>query len=204
MRNDINSHFKKADPILHAVLEKIGKLEGREPQKAEKYFEHLVDSIISQQLSGKAAATIFGRFVSLVPNGKITPENTLKLKNEDIRACGVSNAKVSYIKDLAQKVKDKELNLKNLPEMEDEEVIAELTKVKGIGRWTAEMFLMFTLNRPDVFSHGDLGLKNAIKKIYQLEDPTREEIEAICSKWSPHRTVACRILWKSLDQATSG
>jgi DNA-3-methyladenine glycosylase II len=199
MGNDINLHFKKADPILHAVLEKIGELEERKPQESDKYFEHLVDSIISQQLSGKAAATIFGRFVKLAPKGRITPENILKLKNEDIRACGVSNAKVSYIKDLAQKVKDKELNLKKLPEMEDEEVIAELTKVKGIGRWTAEMFLMFTLSRPDIFSHGDLGLKNAIKKIYQLENPTKEEVEAICSKWSPHKTVACRILWRSLD-----
>mgnify|MGYP001566854940 CR=1 FL=1 len=192
-------HFKKTDPILYKALEKVGKVEMDKPRSPKVYFEHLVRSIVFQQLSGKAANTIYSRFMALLPKGKVTPETILKLSDEEIRGAGISGQKMGYIRDLSQKVKDKEVDLNNLQNLSDEEVISELTKVKGIGRWTAEMFLMFTLTRPDIFSHGDLGLRNAIKMLYKLENPTQEQVELICAKWSPHRTYACRILWESLD-----
>lgn len=107
--------------------------------------------------------------------------------------------KINYIKDLSQKIVDKKINLTKLQSRENEQVIEELTEVKGIGVWTAEMFLMFSLGRSDIFSHGDLGLRNAIKKIYELDNPSREEIMGITLKWSPYRTYACRILWRSLS-----
>jgi DNA-3-methyladenine glycosylase II len=196
-------HFKKADPKLYKVLDQIHKAYGPIPEKEKlnpsEYFNELVESIVSQQLSIKAADTIYGRVKALLPKGQVTPENILKTKSEDLRACGLSNAKVSYVKDLAQKVKDKEVDLERLDTLSNEEVIEELTKIKGIGPWTAEMFLMFSLNREDVFSHGDLGLKNALKKIYSLENPTKDELEKIVLKWCPYRTWGCRILWKSLE-----
>ncbi len=117
-----------------------------------------------------------------------------------LRSVGLSTAKVKYIKDLAVKVQKKEVLLYKLEKMSDEEVIEHLVQVKGIGRWTGEMFLMFALQRPDVFSHGDLGLRNAIQKLYKFKKaPTQKQIEKIVSKWSPHRTLASRYLWKSLD-----
>ncbi|OGY11260.1 MAG: hypothetical protein A3H88_00975 [Candidatus Blackburnbacteria bacterium RIFCSPLOWO2_02_FULL_44_9] len=198
MNRKVLKHFKKTDPVLYTAAVKAA-LGERTPRSSKFYFEDLVESIVSQQLSGKAASTIYERFKKLLPKGKITAESILKVKGEDIRTCGVSNAKVSYIKDLAQKIKSKEVHLEKLAQMKDGEIIEELTKVKGIGRWTAEMFLMFTLNRPDVFSHGDLGLNSAIKRLYKLENPTKEEIAAITIKWSPYRTFASRVLWKSLD-----
>lgn len=195
-------HFQKVDPMLHKVLQQIlskdEKIEN--PKRSPKnYFEDLCNEIINQQLSTKAGDTIFGRFKKLFKDGVITAEKINKIKAEKIRACGLSNSKVKYIKDLAKKIADGEVVLEKLGDLSNEEVIAELIKIKGIGKWTAEMFLMFSLGREDVFSHGDLGLKNAIKKLYGLEDPTMEEVEAIVIKWSPFRTYASRILWRSLD-----
>ncbi len=199
MKKVILNHFKKVDPILAQVITEIGEVPDFEKKASDLYFLDLVESIVSQQLSGKAASTIFGRFVKLIPDGKVTPENILKMKDEDIREAGISYSKIKYIKDLAEKVQSGELDLLGLEEMEDEVIITELTKVKGIGRWTAEMFLMFALAREDVFSHGDLGLNNAIKRIYKLENPSKEEIEIIVEKWKPFRSYAARVLWKSLN-----
>jgi len=124
----------------------------------------------------------------------------LKLSDKKIRSCGTSNSKVSFLKDLAAKVLKNDLKLNKLDKLSDDLVIKELTKVKGIGPWTAEMFLMFTLGREDIFSHGDLGLKNAIKKLYKFKkEPTRKQIEKIVEIWKPYRTYASRILWKSLE-----
>ena len=124
----------------------------------------------------------------------------MKIPDQKIRDAGLSWAKVKYLKDLADKVKNKVIHLEKLDTLSNEEVITELTKVKGIGPWTAEMFLMFTLGREDVFSHGDLGLKNAIKKLYGFKkDPTRKQVEKIIARWTPYKTYACRILWKSLE-----
>ncbi len=198
MDQKIKSHFKKVDPILFKMIGKI-ELVNRELPKSDQYFEELCDSIISQQLAGKAAETIFNRFKALFPKGKITSAKTLRLKDEDLRKVGLSRAKATYIKDLALRVENGELDLAKLQTMADEEIIDELVKLKGIGRWTAEMFLMFTLGREDIFSTGDLGLNNAIVKLYGLKDkPTKVYLEELSFKWSPYRSLACRILWKSL------
>ena len=195
--NEALKHFKKVDPVLYEVAVKI-KLEERE--KSTDYFVDLVESIISQQLSIKASDTIFGRFKKLFPKEEITPEKTLKLDDQKIRECGISFSKIKYIKGIAQAVINKEIELDKLDGMTDEEVIAEMIKLKGVGVWTAEMFLMFTLGRPDVFSAGDLGLQNAMIKIYKLKPkPKKEELIIISEKWTPYRTTASRILWRSLE-----
>ncbi len=202
MTNPIISHFKKVDPILYKILLDVYKIHGEELfniSKKELFFEELVESIVSQQLSIKAADTIFGRLIDILPKKKLTPENVLKLSDEKMRGVGLSYGKIKYIKDLSQKVKDKEIHLEKLDSLSNEEVIAELTKIKGIGKWTAEMFLMFSLGREDIFSHGDMGLQNAIKKLYHLEKYNPVEVEEIITKWSPYRTYAARILWRSLS-----
>ncbi len=202
MNQKIVNHFKKVDPILYKALGKVLKAHGKFNNGIvlpENYFEVLCESIVGQQLSVKAGDTIFGRFKKLFKDGVVTPKAILKIKPEKIRECGLSNAKVTYVQDLAKKISGGEVELEKLNELSDEEVIVELTKIKGIGRWTAEMFLMFSLGREDVFSHGDLGLRNAIKKLYSLEDPTVKQVEEIVVKWSPFRTYASRVLWRSLD-----
>lgn len=202
MSKKIISHFKKADPKLHEVLEKVYAIHGDELfnlSKKEFLFDELVESIVSQQLSIKASDAIFRRIIDLIPGKKLNPQNLLKNKDKDLRKAGLSFGKIKYLKDLSEKVLSGQLNLNRLEELDNEEVIKELTKVKGIGRWTAEMFLMFALGRPDVFSHGDLGLKNAIRKIYGFKEYKIEIVEKITIKWSPYRTIASRILWRSLE-----
>lgn len=167
------------------------------PGKRKDYFVDLIDSITSQQLSGKAAKTIFER-VKERCGGKITPEKIKKLKTEELRKCGLSYAKCSYIKDLAEKVLDKKLLVKKLDKLPDEEVEKELVAVKGIGKWTAEMFLMFTLARADVFPADDLGIRNGMKKLLKKQlKPLKIAEYAI--RWKPYRTVAAWYIWKALD-----
>src|SRR3989304_2843241 len=191
-------HFKKIDPTLYEIALTV-KLETL--SKPSDYFIDLVDSIISQQLSGKAAATIFSRFKKLFPQEKITADKLLKIPDQKIREAGISFSKIHYIKGIAEKITNKELNLNKLEKLSDEEVIMELVKIKGIGIWTAEMFLIFTLLREDIFSAGDLRLQNAVKKLYKLEkDLSKNELLEISSKWKPYRTLASRILWRSLDK----
>ena len=197
MKDKALLHFKKVDPKLYEVSLQV---QLNEQAKPEDYFVDLVDSIISQQLSGKAAATIFGRFKKLFSNGQITVSKLIKLDDEQIRQAGISYSKIKYIKGIAEEIKNKKLNLENLENLTDGEVIEELIKLKGVGVWTAEMFLMFTLQRDDIFSAGDLGLQNAMIKLYKLKDkPGKEELVKLSSKWSPHRTFASRILWRSLE-----
>lgn len=191
------NHFKKADPLLYELAKSIDPFV---LEKSPNHFVRLVRAIVGQQLSVKAASTIFGRFEKLFKKD-INAEDILKLKDDDIRACGISYSKIKYIKDLAQKVRDKELLLETFEEADEETIIGNLTKVKGIGIWSAEMFLMFALARPDVFSVGDLGLRNAMIKLYGLENPSNEKLIKISTKWSPYRTYACRILWQSLDNS---
>ncbi len=210
MSQKILTHFQTADPVLYQVLLLVHQEHGDklfELKKADNLFETLCESIVSQQLSVKAGDTIFGRVLDLLPNRKLTPENILKQKDQDLRDAGLSWGKVSYLKDLSQKVKDKEVVLEDLDKLSEDEAIKELTKIKGIGKWTAEMFLMFALGREDVFSHGDVGLQNAIKKIYKDRLPFDKDgkwkydpllVEEIIIKWSPYRTIAARILWRSL------
>lgn len=199
MNSRIKKHFQQVDPVLFAVLEKIDNLPEIKAQAPDKYFLHLVDSIISQQLSGKAAATIFGRFQKLFPQDQITPERILKLPDQKIRDVGISFGKISYLKDLATKILDGTVEVDKLAKMSDQEVIDHLVKVKGIGKWTAEMFLMFTLGREDIYSLGDLGLTNGIKRLYEIEKPAKEQILDITDKWTPYRSYGALALWKSLD-----
>jgi DNA-3-methyladenine glycosylase II len=189
-------HLITVDPVLAVVIEKapIPVWEGH-----EDYFRALVETIIGQQLSGKAADTITARFNKLFPKGKYIPADVLKIPDAQIRGVGISYAKIKYIKDLAQKTQDKILDFETIHKMPDAEVVAHLTQVKGIGPWSAEMFMMFTLKREDVFSLGDLGLKNAIIKLYKLRKPTPKKMLKISQKWAPYRTWAARYLWMSLD-----
>jgi len=169
------------------------------PQRNKDIFADLVDCIVSQQLSVKAAATIYARVKKLC--GRITPQKILRAEGSALRACGISNAKVTYVKDLALKSTDGTLQLNKLDAMPDEEVINHLIVVKGIGRWSAEMILMFSLSRPDVFPVDDLGIQNAMIKKYGLKKGKRlkAQMTKIAESWRPHRTLECKKLWKSLD-----
>ncbi|MBI5045052.1 MAG: DNA-3-methyladenine glycosylase 2 family protein [Candidatus Levybacteria bacterium] len=189
--------LSKNDPILGQIIKKVPPIE---KHKATNYFEALLESIVSQQLSVKAADTIWSRFLALLPGKRVIPEEVWKIDDQKIRDAGISWQKVSYIKDLAKKTMESGILFEQFEIMTDEEIITELVKVKGIGRWTAEMFLMFAMDRPDVFSYGDLGLRRAIEKAYKLRhEPTQEEAEKIAQKWKPYRTIACRYLWRSLE-----
>ncbi len=179
--------FLKKDKYIAPLIQKWGTC-GIRKQYKSKYFTDLVDAITSQQLSGKASATIFNRIKNLCA-GKITAKKLLKVDTDDLRKCGLSYQKCSYVKDLADKVIKKELQIKKLDELPDKEVISELVAVKGIGRWTAEMFLMFSLARPDVFPTGDLGINKVMERL-KLKNSNR---------WKPYRTVACWYLWRSLE-----
>lgn len=191
------AHLKKSDPILKVVIEGIRL---KELAFTRGRFEALAGSIVSQQLSVKAANTIFARFVALTPGKKCpTPKQVLTIPAAKMRRCGLSKMKVSFIKDLAKKVLDGTVDLKKMDLWSDEEVIEHLIEVKGIGRWTAEMFLIFALGREDVFSYGDLGLRNAIRAVYKMKKhPTEKQALALAAKWAPYRSTASRYLWATL------
>lgn len=193
---DYRAHFKKVDPKIFELAQ-IYELE--EIVDTGNYFEKLCDTIIGQQLSGKVADVIFARFKGLFPNSQITSRNVLKLTDLQIRNIGTSNSKVAFIKDLAKKVDSGEINFEDMGSLTNEEITDMLMGVHGIGPWTVEMFLIFCLGRPDVFSTGDLGLLHAVEQIYGLEEPTKQEREELSLKWSPFRSYAARLLWKSLD-----
>lgn len=201
MDKKILNHFKKHDTILYSYAIKIGELEVIKKDKPVHYFYRLCREIVCQQLSDKAGGAIFSRFQKLFPNGLVTALDILSISHERLRASGMSNAKARYIRNLSEAFIHGDLPLLHLNSMTDEEILQVLTKVKGIGPWTAQMFLMFTLGREDVFSHGDLGLKKGLIKVYKLKtEPTKNQIEKIISKWSPYKTYASRILWASLEE----
>jgi DNA-3-methyladenine glycosylase II len=193
------SHFKMHDPKIHAVLETINFADWFEELHEKDHFKSLVSTIIGQQLSGKAANTIRGRVIEKLPNNTITPKNIMDIKDEDLRSAGMSWAKVRSVKDLSQKVLEGDIDPSNLDHLANEEIIKELTSVKGIGVWTAEMFLIFNLGREDVFSYGDVGLKNGIELLYDVKKPTMQQIETITSPWSPYRSFGCIALWHTVD-----
>jgi DNA-3-methyladenine glycosylase II len=199
MNKKVLSHFKKVDPLLYQAIEKLGEIKPYQIRNSGDYFSDLCEAIVGQQLSGRAADTIWGRFKELFPKKKVTPKEVLKISEDEMRKAGMSYAKARSVRDLAAKVEAGELEIKKLDKLTDKEIMEQLIKVKGIGPWTAEMFLMFTLGREDIFSHGDLALVKAIKQIYKLENPTRDQIEEIVIKWSPYRSYACRTLWRSLE-----
>jgi len=168
----------------------------------EPVFHHLAEAIVYQQLHGKAAATIFKRLTDLA-GSPLRPEGILKLSEVQLRGVGLSKQKLSYLRDLAAKTQSGELNFTQLPALPDAEVIEKLTQVKGIGVWTAHMFLMFALRRPDVLPTGDLGIQMAIRKHYNKRKlPKPLQMEKIAKCWSPYRSVACWYLWRSMDIKT--
>jgi len=198
MRKAIH-HLKKSDPVLRSLIERVGPYR---MQYGPPEFSSLAESIVYQQLNGNAAATIFERFAALAGE-PVTPEGILKLSDEQLRSVGLSKQKSAYLKDLAAKTRDGLLDFGKLPELPDDEVIKHLTQVKGIGVWTAQMFLMFSLKRPDVLPTGDYGVQAAIKKHYRKRKlPKPKEMEKIARPWAPYRSVACWYLWKSLDVKT--
>ncbi len=188
--------FLLKDKYITPLIKKWGSCTIK-PIKKSLYFEDLVDAITSQQLSGKAAKTIFNRVKETVE--EIKPENILKIDTEDLRKCGLSYAKCSYVKDLAQKVENLELRINNLDKLPDDEVIKELVAVKGIGRWTAEMFLMFSLARPDIFPIDDLGIKKGFEKVVGKRLEGQKLADFAETRWTPFRTVASWYLWRSLE-----
>ena len=192
-------HLKKADPILAAIIKRVGpyRINYDEPT-----FASLAEAIVYQQLHGKAAATIFKRLTDLT-GLPLRPEGILKLSEEQMRGVGLSKQKLSYLRDLAAKTHTGELDFVKLTDMADEEVIQHLTQIKGIGVWTAHMFLMFSLRRPDVLPTGDLGIQMAVKKHYRKRThPKPKDMERIARCWSPYRSVACWYLWRSMDIKT--
>jgi len=159
----------------------------------------LVGAIVSQQLSTKAAATIFGRFLALFPDGQIHPDGIRAFDDTALRGVGLSGQKVGYLRDLCERITDGRLQLDELEALDDELVIERLTSVKGFGRWTAEMFLMFRLHRPDVLPVGDLGIVNAIQRLYRLrKKPDAKKMLRLGDAWRPYRSVACWYLWQTL------
>jgi DNA-3-methyladenine glycosylase II len=192
-------HLSKNDTRLAPIIERFG-LCTLEPH--DNYYHELVDSIISQQLSVKAAATIVNRFIALFGDKFPTPEQILERDIEALRAVGMSRPKASYVLDLARHIIDGKLQLEKLPDLPNEDVIRELVAVKGIGEWTAHMFLIFSLGRLDILATGDLGVRSAIKRLYGLDAvPKPDEMHAIAGRfnWHPYESVACWYLWKSLD-----
>ena len=198
MRKAVN-HLKKCDPVLRAIIERVGPFR-MEYGPAE--FHSLAEAIVYQQLNGRAAVTIFNRFAALAGE-PLTPAGILKLKDEQLRSVGLSKQKSAYLKDLAAKTASGQLDFARLPELSDEEVIEHLTQVKGIGVWTAHMFLMFSLRRPNVLPTGDYGVQMAVKKHYKKRKlPKPKDMEKIARAWEPYRSVACWYMWRSLDIKT--
>ena len=219
-------HLKKSDPLMRAIIERVGpcRMEFGDPT-----FHSLAEAIVYQQLNGKAAATIFKRFTALTGD-PVTPGGILKLSGEHLRAVGLSKQKSSYLFDMAERAQRGELDFSKLVEMTDDEVIEHLTQVKGVGVWTAHMFLMFTLQRANVLPTGDFGIRMAMHKHYldraakkkngarktetkktlvkaskvKIALPTPEQMEQIAKRWEPYRSIACWYLWRSLDTKTIG
>jgi DNA-3-methyladenine glycosylase II len=191
-----------SDPVMAELVDRLGEWtigDRRRGLPKPDAYGALLRTIVGQQLSTKAARTIHERVLGLFGGRTPTPEELLAVSEEDLRGAGLSGRKVTYIRDLAAHVKDGELELDRLDELSDEEVIEEIVAVRGLGRWSAEMFLMFHLERPDVFSGGDLGLRRAIQVAYGLEEmPTPEEAVERAERWRPHRTLAAVYLWESL------
>jgi DNA-3-methyladenine glycosylase II len=191
-------HLAESDPVLARIIEQVGPLVIRlRPER----FQALARAIIFQQLAGAAATAIYNRFVGLFPDSDFpAPEQVLAAPDAELRKAGLSAKKALYIKDLAAHIRNDTLNFHRFPHLDDEEVIADLTRVKGIGRWTAEMFLMFNLGRPDVFPVDDVGLRNAVMRAYRIRKrPTPKRLRAFAERWRPYRSAASWYLWRSLS-----
>ena len=196
------STLREGDPVMARLVEEHGALVRRElkDERTGDAYGALLRSIVGQQLSTKAAATIYGRMLELFGGHAPTPRQLLEVDPERIRSAGLSRPKIAYLRDLAEHVEEGRLDLEHLPELSDEEVTAQLTDIKGLGQWTADMFLMFHLRRSDVLPVGDQGIRRAVKVEYRLRKlPDAKRLEKIARPWRPYRTLACLYLWSSLD-----
>jgi DNA-3-methyladenine glycosylase II len=192
-------HLKRADPVLARVIARVGPCRFRR-RAGGTHFDALLRSIVYQQLSGKAARTILDRVLALYAGRYPRPAQLLQTPDDALRGAGLSRQKLAYLRDLATKVDTAEVPLARIGRLADEEVIAHLTRVNGIGRWTAQMFLMFRLGRPDVLPELDLGIQNAIQRAYGLpERPGPADVLRIGAAWRPYATIACWYLWRSLE-----
>jgi DNA-3-methyladenine glycosylase II len=194
--------LRAADPIMAGLIEECGVLPSPPRKRAdpEEHYGALLHAVVNQQLSVKAGAAIYGRLTARFDERTPTPEQLLADDPEELRAAvGLSRSKVGFMRSLAEHILSGELELDRLDSLSDDEVITELVAVKGIGEWTAHMFLMSHLHRPDVMAPGDLGIRRAIERAYSLEEPDRESIERLGERWRPNRTLACRYLWRSLN-----
>lgn len=194
--------LRESDPVMGRLVDEHGAIVRKDlkRERPDDAYGALLRSIVGQQLSTKAARTIYGRLTDLFGGRAPTPAELLAVDPEAVRACGLSRPKVSYLRDLAEHVEDGELQLDRLAELPDEEVVAQLTAIKGLGQWSADMFLMFHLGRPDVLPVGDLGIRRAVELAYGLKDlPDAAKLERIAEPWRPYRTLACLYLWSSLD-----
>lgn len=192
-------HLMRHDRALAPLVKQLGSC-GLGASREQDRFGGLVRSIVSQQLSIKAADTIHGRVLAALGNGGATPESLLSIPDEQLRACGLSRAKVASVRDLATKVTDGTLALEALDGLDDEAVIEAMTRVRGIGRWSAEMFLIFRLGRPDILPVGDIGVQRAMRRLYGLrKHPSPARMTELARPWRPYRSVACWYLWRSLD-----
>jgi len=188
----------KKDKNMQDLIKKFGRPDFNQGQD---YFQSLLRSIVFQQLSGKAAQTIYERLVSLIPkNLNLCPNEVLKLDKDEMRKAGLSFQKINYVRNLADYFENNSLQKKDVEEMTDEEISKELIKIKGIGQWTVDMFLMFTLNRADILPYKDLGIQKGIMKILNMKNlPSKKEMENCSRKWRPYRTIACWYLWRMAD-----
>lgn len=193
-----------SDPVMAELMERVGPMSvaerrRRRGQRPDDSYGALLRAVVGQQLSTKAARTIYGRVVALFDGEDPSPQALLDVEESALRGAGLSGRKVEYLRDLAAHVLSGELELDRMDDLGDDEVIEEVTAVRGLGRWTAEMFLMFHLGRPDVISGGDLGIRKGVMLAYGLEEmPTPEEVVERAEAWRPHRTLACIYLWESL------
>ncbi len=202
MRAAAERHLRRNDPVMRWVIQRVGPCSY--PLRRDR-FGSLAHSIVYQQISGAAAQTILRRLVAALPDGKLTAAGLASFRPEQYRLAGVSKQKAGYLKSLAERSLEGELRLSQIGRLSDDEIIAELTRVKGIGVWTAQMFLMFSLGRPDVLPWDDLGVRQAIRKLYAFDEmPNRAESERIAAPWRPYASVASWYCWRSLDIVDPG
>jgi DNA-3-methyladenine glycosylase II len=193
------AHLRRVDPVLGEIIAKVRKAPPP-PRRAGTHYDALVRAIIYQQLSGKAAGTIHRRFCELYPNKRPRAHLVLATSDEALRSAGLSRQKIGYLRDLSARVVDGSLPLAHLGRLPDDAIIEHLIRVKGIGRWTVQMFLMFRLGRPDVLPELDLGIQNAIQRAYGLKKrPKPKDVIRLGTKWRPHATTACWYMWRSLE-----
>ena len=193
------AHLRRVDPILGAIIARVGA-PPPPPRRTGTHYDALVRAIVYQQLSGKAAATIHRRFCALYPKRRPRAELVLRTTDEHMRAAGLSRQKIGYLRDLSTRVAERSLPLAHLGRLPDDAIIEHLVQVKGIGRWTAQMFLMFRLERADVLPELDLGIQNAMQRAYGLDErPSPREVLQLGEQWSPYATIASWYMWRSLE-----